>query len=196
MTASRLYVTNLSSSATLASVRQLFSTVGKVLGVEFVAERSRGTAPSAAYVIMASPGEAEAAINKFHGRLFQDRSVMVALAPGPQGAVAEARKPKPVATGVSISQQYRDRHGMVYELDCAGVQLTLRFFFQEDETAARRVEAASSQRKELVAQATGATRELALHAVAEAWSSLAVDPPAPEVDWTEIAGALRLVRAI
>jgi len=196
MTANRLYVANLSASATLANVRQLFSTVGKVLGVEFVAERSRGTGPSAAYVIMGSLGEAEAAINKLHGRLFQDRCVMVSLASLTQTVEAETRKAKPASTGVSISQQYRDRHGMVYELDCAGVPLTLRFFFQEDGTDARRVEAASKQGRELVAEGTGPTRELALRAVAETWSHLPVDPPAPELDWTEIAAALRLVRAV
>lgn len=194
--ATKLYVTNLSASATRADLRQLFGAAGEVLKVEFVTERSRGNAPSAAYVTMATAREAEAAIQKFHGRLFHDRSVMISPMPAAEGEPSEARKTKATATSVSISQQYREREGMVYELDCAGLQLTLRFSFQEDENSPRRVEATANRGREFVAEATGATRELALVAVASAWRELAGDPPPPELDWAEIMTALRMVRAV
>ena len=165
-------------------------------GVELASERSSGNAPSSAYVTMGSLGEAEAAVRRFHGRLFLDRSVMVGHAPAGETRPDEPRKAKPAAAGVSISQQYRERQGMVYELDCAGLRLTLRFFFRENDRSPRRVEATANQGQDFVAEATGATRESALVAVADTWRHLAVEPPAPELDWSGVTAALRLVRAV
>lgn len=192
---SRLYVSNLSASATPSGVRQHFAAAGEVLKVE-LAEQGPGRAPTSAYVTMGTAAEADAAVRKLHGRLFHDRSMMVTPAPAAE-TVVEEHKVVPKSTRVAISQQYRERQGMVYELDCAGVPLTLRFFFQDEGSSERHVEArVMTPSAELTAQGAGVTREAALIALAQAWQALAVEPPAPELAWTEITAVLRAVRAI
>lgn len=198
---SKLYVSNLSSSATLSSLRQHFGGAGEVLEVEFAAERNSGSRqPSSAFVTMASSSAADEAVRKLHGRLFLDRSLMVNLAPGSDADGRERereRKAKPTSPGVTVSQQYRERGGMAYELDCSGVRLTLRFFFADTEPGdAQRVEARTGLDDGFVVQATAATRALALQAVAEAWRALPSTPAAPQLDWELVSAALKTVRVV
>ena len=193
---SKLYVTNLSSSATLSNVRELFRGAGDVVEVEFAEERSHGGRPSSAFVTMATASGAEEAIRKLHGRLFHDRSVMVALAPEGRGDSARHAKAKPASVGVSVQQQYRERLGMAYELDCSGLRLTVRFFFQDDASKVQRVEVRATLRSDFVAEATAATRELALLAAAEVWKHPPGDAQAPELDWAQVMTALKAVRAV
>jgi hypothetical protein len=181
----------------LSNVRQFFDACGDVVAVEFVAERSPGRLATSAYVTMATTTGAKEAVRTLHGRLFHDRSVMVTLGHGSESGSREDRKRKESPASVSMAQQYRDRHGMIYELDCEGLRLTLRFFFPEEGgNDARRVEATTNQGAQLVVEATAPTRELALAAVAEAWGRLPAEPPAPTLDWTKIAAVLRVVRAV
>jgi hypothetical protein len=149
--------------------------------------------PSSAYVTMATAAEAVAAIHRLHSRLFLDRCVMVELAPVREDSREKARQQKPPATGVSMSQQYRERRGMVYELDCSGQRLTLRLLFQEEQSSQRRIEASV---RELEAAATGATLQLALGAVAEEWARLSAERGAPEIAWAEVTAVLKTVRAL
>ena len=58
----KLHVTNLSSSATLANLRELCRAAGDVLDVEFAAERIPGGRPSSAFVTMATASAAEEAV--------------------------------------------------------------------------------------------------------------------------------------
>lgn len=192
----RLYVSNLSTSATLSSVRQFFGACGEVVDVEFVAERSPGRRPSSAYVTMATRGAAEQAVSKLHSRLLHDRSVMVSVAHGGDSSDRPERKPKASPVAVSIAQQYRDRHGMTYELDCSGLSLRLRFFFPAETGGEHRLEAHTSQAPQLVVEATAPTRELALAAVAEAWRQLPAEQGAPLLDWALVVTALQAVRAV
>jgi hypothetical protein len=193
----RLYVSNLSTSATLSSVRQFFGACGEVVDVEFVAERNPGRRPSSAYVTMATRGAAEQAVSKLHSRLLHDRSVMVSLAHGGDNNDRPERKPKASPAAVAIAQQYRDRHGMTYELDCLGLSLTLRFFFPpEVGEGEHRVVAHTSQAPQLVVEATAHTRELALAAVADAWRQLPAEQAAPVLDWALVVTALQAVRAV
>src|SRR5215213_7425265 len=121
----RLYVTNLSASASLASLRQCFAACGEVSEVEFAVERNAPHASSSAFVTMASSADAEQAIRRLNGSSFDGRSLMVTLLPGKapggqrSGERDGARAPKAPPT-IAITQQYRERHNMTYELDYEG----------------------------------------------------------------------------
>lgn len=192
----KLYVTNVSTLATLADLRQLFRVVGEVVAVEFAAERGQGARATSAYVTMATLDGAEAAVRRLHGRLFHDRSVMVALAPQSESAGGRAAVAPPSKVGVSVQQQYRERHAMVYELDCSGLRLSLRFFFPNEGASDQRVEARAIQGADFVAEATAGTRGLALQAVADAWKHPSDSGSSPEVDWEGVGVALKTVRAV
>jgi len=198
----RLFVTNLSATATPASVRQLFGSCGEVLDVQFLSERSR--VASTAYVTMATPASAALAVGKLHGRLLHDRSLMVSLVLGEDNHTRAPRKAAVVAPiTVTVSQQYRDRHGMIYELSCppgesgaaAAHRLTLRFLFPTDDAQPWRVQAHAGQSEASTIEGTGMTRELALQAVTRAWEEDQTGN-VPAVCWTEVAAALKAVRAI
>lgn len=189
----KLYVTNLSTEATLTSVRQLFNACGEVVDVEFVAER-RAALTSAAYVTMATGASALKAVDSLHGAMLHDRRLLVAVA---QGSSASERKrgPKVDPSSVRITQQYRDRHGMSYELDSAGPRLTLTFVFPEPEGADWRVRAALTGEQLGDVEASGHTRELALTALGELCSQ-SPSSQLSTVNWVDVAAALKSVRAI
>ncbi|HYQ16212.1 MAG TPA: RNA-binding protein, partial [Polyangiaceae bacterium] len=193
----KLHVTNLSSSATLASVRQLFSLVGDVLEIEHAAERNRSGSVPSVFVTMATLSAAEEAVRKLHGRLFHDRSMMVALLAVNEADMPRAAKGKPKPAAVTVAQQYRERQGMVYELDCSGLRLTVRFSFQDGGSKVEHAEARATRGSDFVVEATAASRELALVAVAEAWRQQTPgSPTAPELDWSAVVTALKAVRAV
>ena len=191
----KLYVTNLSRSATLASLRQFFGACGDVVDVEFLAERNSRPV-SAAYVTMASEVAAARAVSKLHGSLLLDRSIMVTVASDDQThRPRETAKANSSAPHVRIAQQYRDRHGMSYDLDCTGQRLTLRFLFPVEPEQAWRVQATADADLSNAVEATASTRELALDGVAKAcdethtgrWQA---------IRWVDVAAALKVVRAI
>jgi RNA recognition motif-containing protein len=187
---SRLYVTNLAQSASLASLRQRFAACGEVVGVEILPERGAYQSTSSAYVSMSTQAAAERAATSLHGTVLHGRALVISHAPEPEarGRKRESTKEEE-PTAARITQQYRERLAMIYDLSCHGSPLTVRMCFPEAETPSIwRVEARSGQ-GEAVVSATGASRELALRAVAESWST-------PELDWVAIAGALKTVRAI
>ena len=191
----KLHVSNLSSSATLSSVRQLFSLVGEVLDIEALAERNRAGSVPSVIVTMATLSAAEDAVRKLHGRLFHDRSMIVALLAANEADLQRGAKGKPKPPAVVVAQQYRERQGMAYELDCSGLRLTVRFSFND--SATQRAEARATLGTDFVAEATAATRELALVSVAEAWRRQSLgSPPAPELDWELVVSALKSVRAV
>ncbi|HVY28239.1 MAG TPA: RNA-binding protein [Polyangiaceae bacterium] len=189
----KLYVTNLSDLATLTSLRQFFTACGEVVDVEFLAERSfRPT--SAAYVTMATGASAARAIETLHGAELHGRKVLVSVAPGAAEPRREKPKPQPLP-GVRIAQQYRDRHGMFYELDSAGLRLTLKFLFPEHEGDAWRVQAAAAGEQLGSIEGCADSRERAFTALSErcAHSSVAA---LGGIEWLEVAVALRAVRAM
>jgi hypothetical protein len=191
----KLYVTNVSRSATLASVRQFFGACGDVMDVEFLTERNSQNSPSAAYVTMATSAGAERAIEKLHGKMLHDRTLMISHAPvDDQGGARSKQKGTPAEAKVAVRQQYREREGMAYELDCAGVPLIMRVFFPEPTGMARRVQARTGGNEVHLEEATAATPQLAFDAIVLAWG--AAGPSAPELDWTAVATALKTVRGI
>jgi hypothetical protein len=198
-TPSKLYVSNLSRAATLSSVRELFRTCGEVLEVEFAAERGpRG--PSAAYVTMATSSDAERALKALHGRLHGDRTLMISRLSG-EGASASpsAQATRGAATkeraSVVVTQQYRDRLALTYELSCSGKLLTLRFVLPPDDAHDWRIEARVMPGSSAPMTAEAMTREQAFRALiaardghehAEDW----------QLDWGGVAAALRAVRGL
>lgn len=191
----KLYVSNLSQAATAAGLRELFAACGEVLEVAFAKERNPRAVPSAAYITMATPGGAVKAVGRLHGRLHHDRSLMVTTEAPPErvdGKPAPAR----VVPGVTIAQQYRDRLGLSYELDCAGTRLTLRFLFPIEGESGWRLEAQFGTGAKYVADATAATRRQALDALSNSWAHATAEAPAPDVDWAAVAVALKAVKAM
>jgi len=196
----RLYVTNLSEGASLSSLRRCFSACGDVAEVQFAAERRAHQGPPAAYVTMMTSAAAEQAVQRLNGTLLDGRSLVVSLLP--EQSSGERREEKKAAARanaliIAVTQQYRERHNMTYELDCPAGRLTLRIFFPPD--AARpewRIEARSNQSGGQSVDKTAATRELALKEVAEAWQVLDADSGAPSFDWLAVVRALQAIRAI
>jgi hypothetical protein len=198
---SKLYVSNLSQAATLTGMRELFSTCGDVLDVEFAAERGARGAPSAAYITMATSTAADKALNDLHGRLHCDRVLVISRVAGGLAASrngragsAPAPRPKPTEPGVVVTQQYRDRHALTYELSCSGKLLTLRFLFPIDDAHAWQVEARTTPGGAALT-ASAMTREQAFRALATSYGN-ADNQLAAELDWEGVATALRAVRAL
>jgi hypothetical protein len=98
-----------------------------------------------------------------------------------------------------ITQQFRERANMAYELDCAGTKLTVRVFPIETTSShdqwridARTTDAADA----VVATATAPTRAQAFHEVATWWRANGVLRRLPPLDWEAIARAMASVRAL
>jgi RNA recognition motif-containing protein len=197
----RLYVTNLSASASLASLRQCFAACGEVSEIEFAVERSAPRASSSAFVTMASSADAELAIRRLNGSSLDGRSLMVTLMPGRAGndhrsENREGSRKAKAPPAVSITQQYRERHNMTYELDCQGTRLILRMFFPPLSGGSDwRVEARYGGEAGVV-EKTAATRARALQEISEAWSALVATQALPSFDWVAVTRVLQSVRAI
>ena len=78
MRSSKLYVGNLSYSATEEDLGKLFSEFGTVVGARIIGGRGFG------FVEMSSPIEAEEAIETFNGYKFMGRIIRVAKAQPPK----------------------------------------------------------------------------------------------------------------
>jgi RNA recognition motif-containing protein len=190
----KLYVTNLNALATLTSLRQFFTVCGEVVDVEFLAERSfRPT--SAAYVTMATGASAARAIERLHGAELHERKVLISLAPDAAEPQRRDKAKSQALPGVRIAQQYRDRHGMYYELNSPGVRLTLKFIFPEHEGDAWRVQAAAAGEPLGNLEASANSREQALTALGEKCAQ-STGASLDGIEWLEVAAALRAVRAI
>src|SRR5271165_3009002 len=99
-----------------------------------------------------------------------------------------------------VTNQFRSRDVMVYDLASEGAQLTISIAPCVDNLDGRgewRAEAYARQAPErpMLAE-TGATRSDALGAVARAWTAKETAWGFPNLDWDAITRALRAVRAI
>jgi len=86
----RLYVGNLPPAANEESLRALFSQKGNVTEVKLVLDPSTGLSRGTAFVTMATPEEAAAAIIAFHSYTIEKRNI----------AVTEARPIQQTVTGL------------------------------------------------------------------------------------------------
>ena len=76
----KLYVGNLSYSTTEEDLRTLFAQAGTVKSVALITDRETGRSKGFGFVEMETQAEAQAAINQFHGKGFQDRTLTVNIA--------------------------------------------------------------------------------------------------------------------
>lgn len=194
---SKLYVTNLSPSTSVGNLQACFAACGGVVDVEMVPERGGYHSTSSAYVRMSTNAAAERAFIRLHGTILDGRSLMISHAPEEEasGRKRGGGKAEEPASKVRITQQYRERTSMTYELACDDARLTVRMFFPETPAADWRVDV-RLERSEAVAEAAGASRAQALHAVAENWRALPPSSAAPELDWLAVEAALKSVRAL
>jgi len=73
----RLYVGNLSFSASEEDLKKLFSEAGEVQSVKIVTDVYSGRPRGFGFVEMASPADAEKAISLLNGKTFMDRTLTV-----------------------------------------------------------------------------------------------------------------------
>ncbi len=76
----RLFVGNLSYQTTEEELRQLFSGVANVSSVSLISERDTGRSKGFAFVEMASPEDAQKAIDELNGKSLDGRTIRVDLA--------------------------------------------------------------------------------------------------------------------
>ena len=100
---------------------------------------------------------------------------------------------------LKITNQFRDKRGMVYDLKCEGDRITVYVSPRENPNDAGdwRVEVRTSHAPEAVVIAEwGATRADALREVGRQWASNATTLGLPTFDWDAVATALNAVRAL
>jgi hypothetical protein len=98
---------------------------------------------------------------------------------------------------VRITNQFRDRRGMVYELSCDGVGVAISIWPSIDEKTAWSAEMTAKRLPRPPAVCvTGASREAAVRALGDAWAEADPAGEPPLLDWEAIRAALALVRAI
>lgn len=76
----RLFVGNLSYQTTEDALRQLFSGVANVSSVSLISERDSGRSKGFAFVEMATPEDAQKAIDELNGKSLDGRTIRVDLA--------------------------------------------------------------------------------------------------------------------
>ena len=101
---------------------------------------------------------------------------------------------------IRITQQFRSRDAMVYDLRGAAGRLTLRVTGHGGDDGPPdewRIEAStSSSPDQVVVTERGATRAEALRAVGRSWNEKLLAGNLPSFDWESVAHAMAAVRAI
>jgi hypothetical protein len=101
---------------------------------------------------------------------------------------------------VRITQQFRARDAMVYDLRGSAGRLTLRITGRgggDGPPTEWRIEASTSPSPDaVIAAELGATRAEALRAVGRSWDEKRLASNLPHFDWDAVARAMAAVRAI
>lgn len=100
--ATRLYVGNLSFHVTIPELETLFGQVGTVSSAKIITDKFSGQPRGFGFVEMDHEGEAQAAIERFHGYALHGRALMV------NRAVPQEHRSTPRRTA-SSSHRGRDR---------------------------------------------------------------------------------------
>jgi len=111
---------------------------------------------------------------------------------------AQPDRPGSSKPPVRITQQFRARHNMTYELDCEGVPLVINVFFPVSDSGVEewRIEAQSKHTEPAsFASASAASRALALQHVAQRWRET-MPVSVSNLDWNGVAQAMTAVRAL
>jgi RNA recognition motif-containing protein len=180
---SKLYVANLPAETTEHALRSHFQACGAVFDVELLYQRGTGKPRNVACVTMSNAQNATEALARLDGAPFEGRALRVTSSP--PGT-------KPVRT-VTIKQQFRERGHMTYDLDCAGVPLTLRIF-PEGEGDEWRIEARSTEAEDaVVLSSSGTVRRTVLQELVRTWNAR---PGVSPLDGVALLEAMTEVRAI
>jgi hypothetical protein len=102
-------------------------------------------------------------------------------------------------SGVRITNQFRRREAMVYDLSCEDIRLTIEVTQRPNEDGLGEwvIEAHARQAADKLAiHEPGATRNDALRAVARTWAAKQGAVGFPALDWEAISVAMLGVRAI
>ena len=105
--------------------------------------------------------------------------------------VKDQKKP-----AVRITCQFHGKQGMVYELKCDGVVLSISMIGSKQETEWEAEATAKVLPDPLVAKGVGRSRAEAFSVLREAWCSQREGVPFPRFEWEAIQHALASVRAI
>jgi hypothetical protein len=109
-------------------------------------------------------------------------------------------KPEVDEDAIRITQQFRSRDAMVYDLRGRAGRLTLRITGRGGDDGPPtewRIEASTnSPPDEVVVAERGATRAEALREVGRSWSEKRLASNLPSFDWESVARAMAAVRAI
>ena len=97
---SKLFVGGLPAQTTHADLVKLFATAGSVFGVKIVMDRQTNRSKGFAFVEMATPADAQAALKKLDGYKLVDRRIFITAA-RPQEKRAVEPGAKPVGKAVS-----------------------------------------------------------------------------------------------
>jgi hypothetical protein len=97
---------------------------------------------------------------------------------------------------VRITDQFHHRQGMVYELKCDGIVVSISMVSDQDKSKWEVEATAKMPPDSLVASGVGRSRGEAFSALREACCSPRPGLPFPTLDWEGIQAALVLVRAI
>ncbi len=109
---SKLYVGNLAPNVSEAELRDLFSRAGAVTAVELMLDPTSGQSRGYAFVTMATPELAAAALDVFHSYELAGRYIAVIEARPPQqakGLISEGFDFQPVGTFRPAGQQHKNR---------------------------------------------------------------------------------------
>jgi hypothetical protein len=109
-------------------------------------------------------------------------------------------KPQDDESAIRITQQFRSRDTMVYDLRGGAGRLTLRISGRgggDGPPTEWRIEASTSSSPDAVVVGEGgATRAEALRAVGRSWDEKRFANQLPSFDWESVARAMAAVRAI
>jgi hypothetical protein len=97
---------------------------------------------------------------------------------------------------VRITDQFHNRVGMVYELRCEGVVVSISMVGTKEQTEWEAEATAKVQPDPLVATGVGRSKSEAFAVLREAWCSPREGGSFPRLDWDGIRQALAAVRAI
>jgi len=109
---SKLYVGNLTPEVSEADLRDLFSRAGAVMGVELMVDAASGQSRGFAFVTMATPELAAAALNEFHCYKLGGRHITVTEARPPQerkGLMSEGFDFQPLGPFRTGGHQHKGR---------------------------------------------------------------------------------------
>jgi hypothetical protein len=97
---------------------------------------------------------------------------------------------------VRITDQFHGKQGMVYELSCDGVMLSLSMVGDEQRAEWAAEATAKVLPAPVIATGVGRSRGEAFSVLREVWCSQREGVPFPRFDWEAIQLALKTVRAI